>query len=180
MSDACEVVVERVALGEPLGELADHAASCARCRRVAALPTELGVVRHASDPGLGFTARMTAGAQQRITARRRRRVAGGLAVAVAATAAGVFVFTREPPRTAPLAEAPRPPAETQPAAIEVPGPDPWSDPHYDDSNPSELDDDVRALVQLANTERSRRLSAPWRRIAQPLEPYRIVLEGVEP
>lgn len=174
MSDPCDVVVERVALGEPLGELAEHAASCPRCRRVAALPTELGAARKLGDPGMGFAARMTAGAQHRIVVRRRRRIAAGLAAAVAVTTLGFFAVTRDPDRD----------QATRPAAIEAPlQPDPW-DTRVGDNVPSdeatETDDDLRALVQLADTDRSARLSAKWKDIQSPLAPYRAVLEGVEP
>ena len=169
MSQPCDVVAERVALGEPLGDLADHAASCARCRRLAALPAELGAVRVDADPGLGFAARMTAGAQHRIVVRRRRRIAGAAVAAVAATTLGVFLFTRAPEPAGPVA---------QPAADpKTPSPDPWSD----DARPSDDgDDDARALLELANTDRSRHFSAHWNRIEKPLAPYRALVKGVEP
>lgn len=177
MSDPCEVVVERVALGEPLGDLAEHAASCVKCRRIAALPTELGATHRDSDPGVGFTARMTAGAQRRIVVRQRRRVAGGVAAAAAVVAFGAFVLTREPAPER-LAETPdqreTPPA---PAAQDPNKPDPWQD--NGDRDRVEVDEDVAALVRLADTDRSRKLSAHWRRIERPLEPYRILIKGVE-
>lgn len=176
MSDPCEAVVERVALGEPLAELADHAAGCARCRRVAALPTELGATHRDSDPGGGFTARMTAGAQHRIVVRRRRRVATALAAAVAVTALGAFAVTREPSDRQ-LAETPV--QRDLPATDRDDQTDPWRETAPDEPDPA-IDEDVRALVQLADTERSRKLSAPWRRIQRSVAPYRLVLEGVEP
>ena len=77
MKSPCDIVAERIALGEPLGDQAEHAAACASCRTLAALPTEIGAMRTEADPGLGFSARMTAGAQHRITIRRRRRKAPG-------------------------------------------------------------------------------------------------------
>jgi hypothetical protein len=42
------------------------------------------------------------------------------------------------------------------------------------------DDDLRDLLQLANTERSLREGARWRRIEAPLNPYRHLIEGVTP
>jgi hypothetical protein len=174
MSDPCDVVVERVALGEPLGDLAEHAQSCAKCRRIAALPTELGATHRDSDPGIGFSARMTAGAQHRIVVRKRRRIAGAAAAAVAATALGAFVLTREP-TSQKLAETPEQPDKredpTMPAADDK---DPWREPA-----PEVVDEDVRALVQLADTNRSRKLSAKWGRIERPLAAYRTVFKGVE-
>lgn len=173
MSDPCEVVVERVALGEPLGDLAEHAKECAKCRRIAALPTELGATHRDSEPGLGFSARMTAGAQHRIVVRKRRRVAGALAAAVAVTSLAAFALTREP-ASQKLAETPdRPDRHDQPAADDR-DEDPWEEPDRDAA-----DEDVRALVKLADTSRSRKLSAKWRRIERPLAAYSIVFKGVE-
>src|SRR5690606_16773083 len=112
MSSTCDQVAERVALGEPLGEVGEHAATCERCKRLVALPVELGAVHRDVDPGLGFSARMTAGAQHRILVRRRRRIAAMSAAAVAATALGVFVMMREPDRAS---VATNPPTPTNPS-----------------------------------------------------------------
>lgn len=171
MSSTCDIVAERVALGEPLGDAADHAASCERCKRLVALPVELGAAHREAEPGLGFSARMTAGAQHRIVVRRRRRIAAGLAAAVAASTLGFFAFTHES-KHQPLAT--NPPSEQRPATSPN-QPDPWAT----DSDASDADDDVRALVQLANTDRSSKLSANWRDITKPLAPYRSLLRGVD-
>ncbi len=161
MSNPCDVVAERVALGEPLGDVADHGASCSRCRRLAALPAELGAMRQEADPGLGFAARMTAGAQQRIVVRRRRRVATAAVSAAAAATFLTFALTRDP----------QPSSETQPAAeIKHPTPDEQTD----------ETDDLRALVRLADTDRSGRFSANWREIEKPLRPYRTLIKGAKP
>jgi len=72
----CDQVAERVALGESLGDLADHAAECPHCKRLIALPVELSMMKRDADPGMGFASRMTAGAQHRITARRHQRLRG--------------------------------------------------------------------------------------------------------
>ena len=160
----CDAVAERVALGEALGELAEHAGSCERCRRLVDLAGKLGATRHEVDPGLGFAARMTVGAQYRIVARRRRRVATGLAAAVAAGALAVFVFTRSP--------------DPERASTEVatdttqPTPDPVVEPTSDD--------ELAALIHLADVDRSSRLSADWSEIEKPLRPYRKLLQGVTP
>jgi len=82
MKEVCDTVAERIALGEPLGDAAEHAATCARCRRLAALGTELGATHSEADPGIGFAARVTAGAQKRIVVRRRRRIAATLAAGI--------------------------------------------------------------------------------------------------
>lgn len=175
-TNPCEVVAERVALGESLGDVADHAASCPRCRAIAALPTEIGAVHREADPGIGFTARMTAGAQHRVSVRRRRRVAAGLATAVAATTLGVFIVTRAPTRTAAI-EPPVPP--TLPATKDDKSTnDPW-DP--DQERPTtDDDDDLASLVYFADTDRAATYTANWKEIAAPVHPYRKVVERVEP
>jgi hypothetical protein len=166
----CDQVAERVALGEALGELAEHAESCTGCRSLVAISSKLGAVHHAVDPGLGFTARMTVGAQQRIAVRYRRKLAVGLAATVAAGAFGVFVVTRSPDepstklsRTEPRKSDPQiksnPPSEP-PAAVE--------------------DADLAALVQLADVDRASRLSARWSHITKPLAPYKKLIKGVTP
>jgi hypothetical protein len=173
-STTCEQVAERVALGEPLGDVGEHAATCERCKRLVALPVEIGATHREADPGLGFTARMTAGAQHRIVVRRRQRIAGSLAAAVVATTLGVFVFTREPDRAQPIATNPSP---TLPAT-QTNQDDPWDAKQHQSDEADDVDDDVRALVQLANTDRSSKLSANWGHIQKPLAPYRTLLRGV--
>lgn len=165
----CDQVAERVALGEALGELAEHVESCTGCRGLVAMSSKLSAVHHAVDPGLGFTARMTVGAQQRIAVRYRRKLAVGLAATVAAGAFGVFVVTRSPDepsqklsRTEPRKPDPQiksnPP--TEPTAVE--------------------DADLAALVQLADVDRTSRLSARWSHITKPLAPYKKLIKGVTP
>lgn len=163
MMSTCETVAERIALDEPLGELAAHVTTCARCQRVVAMPGQLGATHSKVDPGLGFSARMTVGAQHRLAVRKRRRIAGGLAATVAAGAIGVFVFTRAPE-----------PAPALPATATHVEPKP--DPAPDVAN----DADLKALVDLADVDRSSRLSARWGHIKKPLRPYRKLLEGVAP
>lgn len=170
----CDRVAERIALGEPLGEMGEHAATCERCKRLVALPVELGVTRRDADPGLGFSARMTAGAQHRIVVRRRRRIAAAAAAAVAATSLGVFAFTRPSAEHPTVADTPA--QHDTPTAATSTQPDPWETQNPDERD--DVDDDVRALVQLANTDRSLHLSADWGHISQPLAPYRTLLRGV--
>jgi hypothetical protein len=166
----CDQVAERIALGEPIAELSEHAATCSSCRGVIAMPTQLVATRHAVDPGLGFSARMTVGAQHLLTVRRRRRVAAGLAAAVASGAFAVFAVTRTPT----VAEPPRPTVATQDLK-----PDTKLDPRLDP--PTEVtDDDLTAIVQLADVDQSMRMSAQWRKIKKPLAPYKKLLKGVEP
>jgi hypothetical protein len=131
------------------------------------MSNKLGAVHHAVDPGLGFTARMTVGAQHRIAIRGRRKLAAGLAAAVASGAFGVFVVTRspdEPSRIAshdpPTLAPPRPERDQPPVAAE--------------------DDELAALAQLADVDRASRLSARWSHIKKPLAPYKKLIKGVTP
>jgi hypothetical protein len=170
----CDVVAERVALGEPLGDAAEHAERCPKCRRLVTLPAELGATHQELDPGLGFSARMTAGAQHRVVVRRRKRIAAGMAAVVAAAAMAAVIVTRTP--NAPkLATNPPDPTQQPATATHDDKNDPWKDKSNDG-----VDDDVRALVQLADTDGARHTTARWKRIEQPLAPYRALLQGVEP
>jgi hypothetical protein len=171
----CEQVAERVALGEELGDLAEHAAGCPHCKRLIALPVELGMLAREADPGMGFAARMTAGAQHRITVRRHRRYAAGGGVLVAAAAAIALLVVRQPDEAS---IAYIPPQYLHLPAIQPPTAnkdDPWKT-----HEPGEVDDDVRALVRMANVDRNRHLSAHWGRIEKSLAPYRAILKGSEP
>jgi hypothetical protein len=168
MMSSCDYVAERVALGEPLEELAPHVAECARCQALVAMPEKLGAARRAVDPGLGFAARMTIGAQHKITVRRRQRLAASLAGTTAIAAVGVFFITRtpdpEPARPAVVIDVPsieKPDVDVQPAAALA-------------------ESEAITLVRLADTQRSRRLSAHWARIQRPLAPYKKLVKGVTP
>jgi hypothetical protein len=156
----CDTVAERVALGEPFAEHEEHAARCERCKLVVDMPGKLGATRQDIDPGMGFAARMTVGAQHRITQRRRRRVAAALGGTVAAGLVAVFFVTRTP--------APEP--TNNHVSIELPVEDPTLEPA--------TDAELKALVDLADVERSAHLSANWRQIKKPLSPYRKLLQGV--
>jgi hypothetical protein len=161
----CDRVTERIALGEPLAELSEHVSGCASCRGLVAVSSQLGATHHAVDPGLGFSARMTVGAQHRITVRRRRRIAAGIAASVAASALGVLIVTHIPPGH------PGPdPVVAQPAARDPKPPEP--DRNRDRVEEPTPDADLAALLQLADTDRSRHLSARWGRIKRPLAAYK--------
>ena len=162
----CDQVAERVALGEQLGELTEHVEGCASCKNLIATSSKLVATRHAVDPGLGFTARMTVGAQHRIAARRRQRLAVGLAATVVSGAFGVFFVTHTP----------APPKQ----ALELPTPVPAPTPEKVEPPPvASDDDDLALLVQLADVESSSRESARWRHITRPLAPYKRLLKEVE-
>jgi len=170
MSKMCDIVAERVALGEPLGDAAEHAATCARCRRVSALPTELSAVHHDTDPGIGFAARMTAGAQKRIVVRHRRRVAATLAACVAATTLGVVLFSRHQVEPTIAITDPRLDDAHQPAT---------ETPHEQEPDPSQVDD-LKFLVSIARAGHNSRVTAHWRDIEKPLAPYKHLIKGITP
>ena len=160
MMSTCDTVAERIALGEPLAELDEHVSSCERCQRIVAMPGQLGATRHSVDPGLGFSARMTVGAQHRLVVRRRRRIAAGLAATVAAGMIGVFAITRQPE----MEQAQQSPAVAENLPV---------------VETTTLDDgEVAFLVNVADTTRSSRHSAHWARIQRPLAPYKQLIEGV--
>jgi hypothetical protein len=161
MKTSCDGVTERVALGEPLGDLAEHAATCARCQRLAALPTEVGAAHPASDPADGFSARITAGAQRRIVVRRRRRIGLALASVAAATAMVAFAVTRR-------SEHEQLPATASHDKDPAPEPPP---PPTDDLS---AERDLVYLTRAASTH----AAARWHHIERSLSPYRIVFKGV--
>jgi len=199
MRERCDDIAEQVALGEPVGDL-EHVAGCERCQRTVAIARDLAGLHHAADPGLGFSARVTVGAQRRLVVRRRRRVAGGLAAMVAAGLVGVVAMIHAtasdddvavvattgddtPTRVAPdhKADHPTPPTAPATATSPTPGLEPDAS---DDPDDAELagarDHDVAALVQVADTDRARGQTADWDRIAAPLAPYNTLLEGDKP
>ena len=161
MKTTCDTVAELIATGEPLGEhTAEHAATCAQCKAIIALPRELAGAHREIDPGLGFSARMTAGAQHRMGARRTRRIAGVIAMSTVAATFSVVVMTRHPD------EVVAPP----PATANLPAP----------AEPGEVAADTAMLLHLADTDRSSHLSARWGHIDKPLRPYRSLLKGLVP
>jgi hypothetical protein len=162
----CDQVAERTALGEPLAELAEHVEACASCRSLVAVSSKLGAARHAVDPGLGFSARMTVGAQHRIAARRRRRVAVALAASVVAGGFGVLVVTHNPEPSPPAIARPMEPSQIV------------DEPRSDEELPAE-DADIAALIELADVERNVRVSANWNNIEEPLAPYKKLLDEGE-
>jgi hypothetical protein len=173
----CDHVAERLALGEELGELAEHAATCASCQGLVAVSGRLGATRHAVDPGLGFSARMTVGAQHRLAVRRRHRFTAGLAATVATGMFGVFIVAHNPSTTEPTTALPAP-ARSEPPRH---APNPW-----DDAKPSEADQSDPALSDLAQLAQSgdyahaMDVGSHWGRIKKPLAPYKKLLKGVVP
>ncbi len=170
MNELCDSVTERIALSEPLNELRDHVATCARCERTLAMPTRIAAATERPDPGLGFAARMTIGAQHKLVARRRRRVAATAGVSVAAAALAVFALTRS---TTPEPE--------NKAALDTKVPAPVADRNDKIETPVPVDNlELVQLVKLSDTKRASRESARWGRIRKPLRPYIQLVKGVTP
>lgn len=160
----CDQVAERVALGEPLDELSEHAAGCSSCQGLARVSSRLAATHCAVDPGPGFSARMTVGARHLIAVRRRRRLATGLAATVVAGALGVMVVAHTPEAQHSAAVVPPTAPDRRPAESD-----------RDQVQDTTPDADLAALVQLADTDRSSRLSARWRHIRRPLAAYKKLL-----
>jgi len=163
----CDQVAERLALGEPIGDLSEHVAGCASCQGLVTVSGQLAATRHAVDPGLGFSARMTVGAQHRLGVRRRRRLAAGLAVSVATGMFGVFLVAHHPAAL----DAQKP--IMQDPALKRDKPEP-------SRREPVSDDDLAALAQLADVDHASRLSANWRHIEKPLAPYKKLVKGDAP
>lgn len=178
MMSPCDGVAERLASGEPLAELAVHAEECPRCQGLFAAQRLL--TQRSGDlgePARGFTARMTAVANQRLVTRHRRRVVGYAALSAAAAAMLTFALVREPQKAAPTMAAQNP-YEAQPVA-ELPSggtdePSPWDAPNAE----ADADEEVRALLVLARTYADP-VSADWHAIEKPLSAYRQLLRRVE-
>jgi hypothetical protein len=166
----CDEVTERVALGESLGDLAEHAATCESCLPILAVSAKLGATRHAVDPGLGFSARMTIGAQHRLVVRRRRRLATGFAVSVATGALGVFLVTHTPAMQ-PIVTAPTSGHEQRPPSDD-------NSPTPDVATGGEAD--LAALAVGADADVAPRLSARWSHVKKPLAAYKKLLKAVTP
>ncbi len=172
MSDLCESVTERIALSEPLNELRDHVATCSRCERTVAMPSRIAAATERPDPGLGFAARMTIGAQHKLVGRRRQRIAATAGASVAAAAFAVFALTRS--------TTPEPEPENKPA-LETKLPAPVADRNDKLEKPVLVDNpELVQLVNLSDTKRASRESARWSRIRKPLRPYIQLVKGVTP
>jgi hypothetical protein len=202
MMSPCDVVAERLATGDPLAELAQHADDCPRCQGLLSVQRSLaGSHRSDATPAHGFAARMTVAANQRLVVRHRRRVVGYAALSAAAAAMATFLIVRQPDK----AVAP-PVAATQPR-LEAPAEprDPWTSDDApaapdeadeddapleptaeelleDEGQPLELDgeadEDARALF-LMSKQAARRDAANWKKIEAPLSAYDRLLQQLD-
>ena len=165
MKSPCDLVAERLAVGDPLSaDEQDHATRCVACARLAAMPRLIAAAVTEPEPAPGFSARMTARALDRLKERRRNRLIATTIAAAGVVLAGGFAIARPDHRLGDvgamraLAElephpAPPPVAETSERAQRV-----------------ALD-----LVRAADVDRSITGEAPWSDVTQPLVPYRALL-----
>jgi hypothetical protein len=184
MMSPCDLVAERLALGESLGADGDaHVAACPACTRLARLPALVASTAREPEPGPGFSSRMQVGARAELTARRRTRIASvTLAAAAAVLVGGVFVTrhnrTSELPGTVSRVDEPFP--------ISLPGEhrdtsrhDRDHQPQPQPAQPAVSDDHLAAhLVHVADIDGALAPHAPWRRIEAPLAPYKSLLVHV--
>jgi hypothetical protein len=134
------------------------------------MSSALAKARHAVDPGLGFSARMTIGAQHRIGVRRRRRLAAGLVASFATGALGVFLVTHTP-FDQPIVTAPAPTTIGHEPVRQTP-----DEPQADASGEA----DLAALAVAADADVAPRLSARWGHVRNPLAAYKKLLKEVTP
>jgi hypothetical protein len=180
MMSPCDLVAERLALGEPLGSDGDsHVAACPACARLTRLPGLVAATAQEPEPGPGFSSRMQVGARAELTARRRARVGSvALAAAAAVLVGGVFV-TRNQHRN----EQGTMSRITDPQPISLPGEHRDSTPHDRNHAPVHpqpaADEQLAArLVRVADLDGALAPHAPWRRIEAPLAPYKSLLVHV--
>ena len=171
----CDLVAERLAVGEPLGDDGEaHVAACPACARLVRLPAMVAATASEPEPGPGFSSRMQLGARAELTARRRARVASlTLATAAAVLVGGVFMTRRhhdDQASTIAPYSAPRP--------ISLPGEHRAEPSHHDNRTPhAEVSDhDLAAqLVRVADVDGALAPHRAWRRIEAPLAPYQTLL-----
>ena len=182
MTYPCDLVAERLAVGEPLGADGDaHVAACPACARLVRLPGMVAATAREPEPGPGFSARMQLGARGELAARHRTRVAAlTLATAAAVLLVGVFVTRRhrdDQPATMARYSAPQPistPGEhrAEPVRDRVPT-------TATTASTTVPDDQLAAhLVRISDIDGALAPSPAWRRAEAPLAPYQQLLDNV--
>jgi hypothetical protein len=175
----CDLVAERLAVGEPLGADGDaHVAACPACARLVRLPGMVAATAREPEPGPGFAARMQVGARAELAARHRTRVAAlTLATAAAVLLVGVFVTRRHhddaQPGTMARYSTPQPISTSS---------EHHTQPVHDRATAATAavpDDRFAArLVRISDIDDALAPSPAWHRIEAPLAPYRELLDNV--
>jgi len=161
---SCDLVTERIALGEPLGDLDAHIATCPECAKLTALPGLVAASARAAEPGPGFSSRATVGARHRLAVRRRNRLAATALAAASVLAVGGVAMTHR-------SEQPQPGAMRM---VEDPTPLDTSSPE-----PTVADQDLAvALARISDVDGAIGPIADWHRIETPLSPYQALLVAI--
>jgi hypothetical protein len=171
MSAPCDIVTERLALGEPLGDAEDHVTTCPACSRLIALPRLVAASAHAAEPHAGFVIRSTTGARTKLVQRRRNRILGNGIAAAAAIVLAVWAVQ------SPMG-ADKKPTPLQGVMVAPTNPMPVGD---DAPLDQPVTDDLieRELGTISNFDRVIAPSRHWQKVEAPLTGYRFVVEGAE-
>lgn len=166
----CDEVTERLALGEPLGDVEDHVATCPACSRLVGLPRLVAASAHAAEPNPGFVIRSTAGARTLMVRRRRNRIIGNGIAAAAVLVLAVWAVR------SPIAGG----KHKQPSQqVQVPwrNPEPINVPDPTLLTPVTNDVIGNELETISNFDRVMAPSRQWNAAQAPLSRYRIVVQG---
>ena len=173
----CDLVAERLAVGEPLGDDGEaHVAACPACARLVRLPAMVAASAREPEPGAGFSSRMQLGARAQLTARRRTRVVSLTLATAAAVLVGGVVMTRHRGDDQPSTMA----TYTQPTPISMPG-EHRAEPvrHDADHRASHTDlsdhELAAGLVRISDVDGALIPHRAWRRAEAPLAPYQQLL-----
>jgi len=167
----CDEVTERLALGEPLGDVEDHVATCPACSRLVGLPRLVAASAHAAEPNPGFVIRSTAGARTLLVRRRRNRIIGNGIAAAAVLALAVWAVK------SPIGGTTKQ-QQLLPGMTQLPhNPEPMNVPSPTLLTP--VTDDVigTELKTISNFDRVMAPSRQWNKAQTPLSRYRIVVQG---
>jgi hypothetical protein len=165
----CDEVTERLALGEPLGDVEDHVATCPACSRLIALPRLVAASAHAAEPNPGFAIRSTAGARTLLVRRRRNRIIGNGVAAAAVIVLAVWavrspaakIVSKQQSGVSTLPHNPEPVHANDPTLV------------------TPVTDQVmsRELRTISNFDRVMAPSRQWNDATAPLSRYRFVVQG---
>ena len=160
MSALCHDIATAVAADVALSEVQQqHADQCSECAALIELPRGIATASEvrAVAPGPGFASRVTRGALDAMSRRKRTRVASLAVAAAGATALIIGITTLRPARdsaTTPLAPAPAA------AVVEA----------TDTIDPTPIDQ----LLSLSDIDNALSYQADWEYIEQPLTAIRLL------
>jgi len=167
----CDEVTERLALGEPLGDVEDHVATCPACSRLVGLPRLVAASAHAAEPNPGFAIRSTAGARTLLVRRRRNRIIGNAIAAAAVLVLAVWAVK------SPIGGADKHKQPQQGIQSPWHNPEPINNPDPTLLTPVTNDVIGTELKTISNFDRVMAPSRQWNAAQAPLSRYRIVVQG---